>query len=193
MRAFWKGERRVAMSANDFRVFIEGLSGDKGLFDLYDLLIADNPRVNRLDSDSWRLTKGQKILYRLAHFHYEVRNGGVEQFLWNRPWQVFDVQDHLETLQQVELLELLEPLLEVVGDAKSDWSQLRAKPIESEDQAYEAFTRSKGLLGESQFNDCYFGRGSPGDQHHEPGLGDALTKALLAFVLENPREYVRGA
>ncbi len=180
------------MSAKDLKRAIAKMDPENALVDLYDSLIADNPKANKLKPDSWRLTKGQRLLYAIAFFHYDISNGGVEQYLWNQPWMAYDALEYIQLLGLEDLCSAFEPFVDMVDDRKGEWYQLRSSAGASEEEAPSAFQDSRRLVGGSAFNDLYYGS-ADSENESSVGFGEVLSKAVLEYVQSNPSEFVRVA
>ncbi len=182
MSPIWRRDCRADMSSKELASLISDLDRESGLVELYDRLIADNPKAYRLDPDSRKLTKGQRILYTLALFDFDVNNGGVEQYLWNQPWMAFDTASYLDSLGLTDISNVLEPILAVVENRKGEWYQLRKATPSSEEDAIEAFRKSRRLVASSAFNDSYYG---------ENGFGARLSQTIIDYVQTHPSEFIR--
>src|SRR5204863_2200359 len=72
-----------------------------------------------------QLTTGQRLLLLLGVFDSQVKNGGITQFIWNRPSYVMPVRNAIKYLDDTELLLHYDTALKTLLDKKDQWGALR--------------------------------------------------------------------
>lgn len=162
------------------------------VLDLYDRLIVDNERIGDAHKHWKSLTRGQQLLVRLAVFDMEVCNGGVEQYFWNRPDQIFEIHALLASLNVRPLTEAYEGALQELAGKETPWLELRKRFAGASERDLQLFLDSVELLDLQDFDSSYYGEWDGHGTKLKPGLGDRLGEALLEYVLAHPAEFCAG-
>jgi hypothetical protein len=167
-------------------------------FGYFDKLFLTNAK---LPKERWTvefletLTKGQQIFVLLASFDGQVKNGGITQFLWNCPDEIFPVRDAIEYLGEKKLLENYERALENLLGKKESWLALREQCYQApKNPKWESFQATYDLLDLSWFDDAYFDKCGYDSENQWVVQGDGLHRSLagklIAYVKDRPEEFI---
>ena len=150
--------------------------------------------LERFEVSEDEVTRGQRALYVIGIFDSQVKNGGIIQFLWNRPDLIFSVGDAISDLDQGPLLVMYDRVIETLmgpGDWRLDrqWSSLGRERMN-----LEPYPDGRDLLKLDWFDDAYLDKGlydEAGNWMIRPGIHRILIAALLAYVRANPAQFIR--
>ena len=190
---------RIVLGEAEFRAIGSRDTTDEYRFyAFYDRLIVDNEQAAGLSNEQakQRLTRGQLLLSRVGMFHSQVNNGGIEQFFWNCAELIFDLHDDLALLGVPAAVTAYEKALDALAGEAESWIDLRERWGTAGDSPdFEDFVSSRELLDVEWFNAEFFGErdSTPSPRPRREGLGDAIARAAITFVLEHRVDFVRAS
>jgi hypothetical protein len=116
--------------------------------------------LHRLDFDDdtflGNTTKGQRLLLLLAALDGQTQNGGITQFIWNRPEMVLPTLDALETLNYQELLTSYRNIVDRLGIDPNEWTRLRNSNHTDSSKYWDDFVAATQLINGDEFDSPYF-------------------------------------
>lgn len=141
------------------------------------------------------LTPGQRLLIQVAIFDGQVCNGGLTQFFWNYPEDIFEAYDAIKILDDQELLKNYERALEGLMGKKSDWLQLRNEWIGEQDTPqWEKFQKSYETLKIGWFDEAYYDKWGYNERKErvivKPGLQKPFLLRMVAYIKTHSAEFI---
>jgi hypothetical protein len=191
MRFPWSRDLRLKASSQEALGFIDGREGRYAIHEVCNYLIYDNPAISDPDADWKRLSKGQKALIRISVFDAQIRNGGVEQYLWNYPHEVFEVQEALELIKAEEVARQYESVLDQLCEASETWIDLRASFTGPTESDLEAALDAAELIDGDEFNSAYYGEWDGWGKQLEPGLDVLVYSCFVGYFKGHQREFIK--
>ncbi len=193
MKPPWKRDSRLRSKPAEATQFARSREARYCLSELCDFFIDSNPSIRDADADWKRLTEGQKLLVKLTVFDAEVRNGGVEQFFWNHPDQVFEIHDVLAQVGASSVADDYSKVLDQLCESGESWLDLRARVKSNTNEDLELFLDSRELIDTDEFNSSYYGEWDGWGKQLAPGYGDHLARSAVEYLTANLSQFVKDA
>ena len=192
MRFPWSRDLRLKASSSEAIAFVEGRESRYAIHQVCDYLIYDNAAISDPDDDWKRLSKGQKALLRIAVFDAQVRNGGVEQYLWNYPHEVFEAQEALELIGATEVARNYESVLDQFCETSEAWIELRASSTGASESDLDAALDAEKLIDGDEFNSAYYGEWDGWGKQLAPGLGEVVYACFVDYFKRHQRQFIKS-
>jgi hypothetical protein len=193
MRFPWSRDVRLKASSEEALAYVKSRRGRYRIHEVSDYLIYENPAIGDPDDHWKRLSKGQKALIRIAVFDAEINNGGVEQYLWNYPQEVFAVHDAFEMLGASDLARQYASVLDQLCEVGESWIDLRERFKGNSEEDLDAFLDAAELIEGGAFDSAYYGEWDGEGNRLSPGFGDLVFERFVDYFEKHQPEFIKSA